>query len=100
MVCSSVSSVPSSSDRHLNLKGINFDAQSSHMMERITLHALGGEDPFWVYFFQYRTRPPACATTRWGWSGWINWRMTTFDAVTLHRLKRSRQGRLSSVRMP
>jgi hypothetical protein len=49
-----MSSVPSTSDRYLSFKGIDFDGQASRMIERITLHTKGGDDPFWAYFFQRR----------------------------------------------
>jgi len=49
-----MSSVPSTSDRYLSFKGIDFDGQASRMIERITSHTQGGDDPFWVYFFQRR----------------------------------------------
>jgi hypothetical protein len=50
-----MSSVPSTSDRYLSFKGIDFDGQAQRMIERITLHTQGGGDPFWAYFFQRRS---------------------------------------------
>jgi hypothetical protein len=49
-----MSAVPASSDRYLSFKGIDFDGQACRMIERITLHTQGDNDPFWTYFFQRR----------------------------------------------
>jgi hypothetical protein len=49
-----MSSVPSTSDRYLSFKGIDFDGQAQRMMERISLHTQGSDDPLWAYFFQRR----------------------------------------------
>ena len=49
-----MSSVPSTSDRYLSFKGIDFDGQASRMIERITLHTQGSDDPFWAYFYKRR----------------------------------------------
>ena len=49
-----MSAVPSTSDRYLSFKGIDFDGQAGRMIERITLHTEGRDDPFWAYFFQRR----------------------------------------------
>ena len=49
-----MSAVPSTSDRYLSFKGIDFDGQEQRMMERIALHTEGSDDAFWAYFYQRR----------------------------------------------